>query len=83
MDPDLAENSGRQRPANRNAHGLVRGRDQAHGLGGAHQARCVVDSDAAMPICVREPGTPDRTGGNANEICGTVIGAHGEKSLKS
>jgi hypothetical protein len=87
MDPYLAENSWRQRLANRNANRLVRGRDQAHGLGGAHQACCVVDPDAAMPVRVGEPGTPDRAGGNANEvcgaseICGTVVGAHGEKTL--
>jgi hypothetical protein len=36
---------------------------------------------------VRKPCAPDRAGGNANEvcgaseICGTVVGAHGEKTL--
>jgi hypothetical protein len=87
MDPYFSENSGRQRLSNRNADRLVRGRDQSHGLGGAYQAGPFVDSDAAMPIRVREPGAPDRASSNANEvcgasdICGTVVGAHGEKTL--
>jgi hypothetical protein len=82
MDAYFAENSGRQRPSNRNANGLVCGRDQAHGLGGAHQAGPFVDSDTAMSVRVRELCAPDGASGNANEVCGTVVGAHGKKNLK-